>query len=99
MIKVQTNKDIITISGHANYANYGKDIVCAAVSSTIITTVEAISKINYQAVSIKEEKNKLTIFINKHDDITDKLIDNMLECLNEIAKQYPKNIQITNREE
>ena len=46
MIKVKLIKDSnkvkeITIKGHALYDDFGKDIVCAAVSSTVITSVNA----------------------------------------------------------
>lgn len=41
MIKVKLTKNNnyykrIIITGHANYDDFGKDIVCAAVSSTVI---------------------------------------------------------------
>lgn len=99
MIKIKVSKDTISITGHANYADYGKDIVCASVSSIVITSTEGIAKFNKSAIDVKEEKKELTIKINTHDDITDKLIKNMLNCLKEIEKQYPKNIKITYREE
>ena len=99
MIKVKVEKDNISIIGHANYDDYGKDIVCAAVSSIVITSVEGISQFDTEAITINEESNKLNIHINKYDNITDKLIHNMLNCLTEIEKKYPKNIKITNKEE
>ena len=99
MIKVNVEKDKITITGHANYAEYGNDIVCASVSATIMTSIEGISIIDNEVIDIKQEKDKLDIIINKHVDSTDKLIKNMLNCLNEIANQYPKNVKIINREE
>ena len=99
MIKVKVEKDKITITGHANYADYGSDIVCAAVSATVMTSIEGISIIDNEVIDIKQEKDKLDIIINKHVDSTDKLIENMLNCLNEIANQYPKNVKIINREE
>ena len=99
MIKVEVTKDNISIHGHAMYDDYGKDIVCAAVSSTIITSVESIASINENAIDIKEETDKLSITINKHDTITDKLINTMINLLKEIEKKYPKNIKITNKEE
>ena len=99
MIKVKVEKDKITITGHANYAEYGSDIVCAAVSATIMTSIEGISIIDNEVIDIKQEKDKLDIIINKHVDSTDKLIENMLNCLNEIANQYPKNVKIINRDE
>ena len=99
MIKVKVEKDSISIIGHANYSDFGKDIVCASVSSIVITSIEAIAKFNNKSVDIINSSNKIDIIINTHDDITDKLIDNMLTCLKEIEKQYPKNIKITNKEE
>ena len=47
MIKVSVLKENrkykkITILGHAMYDDYGKDIVCSACSSIVITTVNGI---------------------------------------------------------
>ena len=39
MIKVLIKENSIRIKGHANYSEFGKDIVCASVSSVIYTTV------------------------------------------------------------
>lgn len=94
MIKIKVSKESISILGHAKYDDYGKDIVCAAVSSVVICSVEAISQFDIKAVNIKQTNDKLEININKNDDITQKLINNMLNCLKEIEKKYPKNIQI-----
>ena len=38
MIRINIKKNTIIIKGHANYDKYGKDIVCASVSSIITTT-------------------------------------------------------------
>ena len=99
MIKVEVNNNCISFLGHANYNDYGKDIVCAAVSATLVTTVEAISKFDTDAISVKENTDKVELIQNKHDDITNKLINNMLDLLRELEKKYPKNIKITNKEE
>ena len=42
MIAVSVREDGITIEGHANYAEYGKDIVCASVTALIRTLVKSI---------------------------------------------------------
>ena len=94
MIKIKVTKKNISILGHANYDDYGKDIVCASVSSIVLCSIEAISNFDINAVDIKQTKDKLEIIINKTDDITQKLINNMLNCLKELEKKYPKNIQI-----
>ena len=94
MIKIKVEEKNISILGHANYDEYGKDIVCASVSSIVMCSVEGISQFDNNAVDIKQTKDKLEIIINKTDDITQKLINNMLNCLKELEKKYPKNIQI-----
>lgn len=99
MIKVKVLDDSISILGHANYDDYGKDIVCASVSSIVMCSVEAISSFDINAVDIKQDNDKLTIFINKHDSITITLINNMIRCLKELEKGYPKNIKIIDKEE
>ena len=40
----------ITISGHANYADYGQDIVCASVSSIVGTIVNCIMNIDKDSI-------------------------------------------------
>ena len=94
MIKVNIKDAVITVSGHANYADYGKDIVCASVSSLIISTVNAVLKFDKKAISYREEKNLLVINILKKDEITTKLIGNMIDMLKELEDQYPENIKL-----
>ena len=99
MIKVKVGKRNILITGHAGYDDYGKDIVCAAVSSVVLCSVEAIALFDLMAIDVREEQDKLEIIINKDDDITNKLVNNMLNCLKEIEKKYSQNIKIINKEE
>ena len=93
MIKVVIKNDSITISGHANYADYGKDIVCAAVSATVITTVNGILSIDKDAIEVTEKGN-VEIKILKRNDIVDKLLDNMINLLTELKRDYKDNIDI-----
>ena len=99
MIKIKVRKNNISILGHANYDDYGKDIVCSSVSSIVMCSVEAIASFDVDVIDIKQSKDKLEIIINKEDNITQKLVNNMLNCLKELEKKYPKNIEIIDREE
>lgn len=99
MIKVVLKPKDISIIGHANYDEYGKDIVCSAVSATVICTVNAISSININAINVSSIEDKLTINILEKDDITNKLLNNMINLLKELASKYPKNIKIIDEEE
>lgn len=99
MIKVRvsnedSNISSITITGHACYDEYGKDIVCSAVSSVVITSVNAILTFGKEYISYEEAKDKFFIKINSHNEIVDNLINNMLNMLKEIENDYPKNIKI-----
>ncbi len=91
MIKVEFRKDNIIVSGHANYKEYGNDIVCASVSSIIYTTINGILNINKEAIKFTDN-DILEINILSNDEITIKLINNMLELLKDLERQYPKNI-------
>ena len=93
MIKVIIKNNSITISGHANYDVYGKDIVCAAVSATVITTVNGILSIDESSIEVIEN-NKVEIKILKENEIVNKLINNMINLLTELQKDYKDNIDI-----
>ena len=93
MIKVIIKENNITISGHANYDIYGKDIVCAAVSATVITTVNGILSIDESSIEVIEN-GKVEIKILKDNVIVNKLISNMINLLTELQKDYKDNIDI-----
>ena len=96
-IKVQYKNDKIskvTIKGHANYETFGKDIVCAAVSSIATTSINAILTLDSDACKYEVNDGKLDISINENSDMALKLINNMLNMLKELQNQYPKNIEI-----
>lgn len=94
MIKVLRSKKNISITGHAMYDDLGKDIVCSAVSSVVITSLNGILSINPSALIYNNSKDGLEIEIKSFDDITLKLIDNMMELLIKLSNDYPKNIQV-----
>lgn len=103
MIKVdikthnQVIKEII-VMGHAKFADYGKDIVCASVSAVVVTSINAILTLDEEAIYYEEKSNKLIIKINNDNQITQKLINNMLNLLEDIQNDYPQNITIRNEE-
>ena len=98
MIKVVSKKDSIVVIGHADYADYGKDIVCASASAIVITSINACLRINKESIKYKEEKDKLTIDIISKDKDVLLIIENMMSMLEELAKTYQKNIKKINEE-
>ncbi len=93
MIKVNIKEKQITIKGHANYDELGKDIVCASVSSMVITTVNAILRVDNETIRYSDNDGVI-IDIIKNDEIVNKLINNLIDLLRELEKQYPKYIEI-----
>ena len=94
MIKVLVSKKKIEIIGHSGYDVIGKDIVCSAVSSIVLTTINGIISVDPDAISYKYVNDTMYIENIKDDIVTRKLIDNMVIMLEELAKDYPKNINV-----
>ena len=96
MIKVNIygNNDKIELIGHALFDDYGKDIVCAGVSSIVTTTINAILTFDENYINYQNTKDKFIIEINNHNEIVDNLINNMLDMLKNIEEDYPQNIKI-----
>ena len=96
MIKVNIygKNDKIELIGHALFDDYGKDIVCAGVSSVVTTTINAILTFNKDYVYYLKEHDKFIIEVNVHNEIVDNLINNMIDMLEDIEEDYPNNIKI-----
>ena len=96
MIKIKVKKDEeiireISINGHALYDDYGKDIVGASFSSIVITTVNAILRVDSNSISYDEKP--CVIRVLKDSFITNLLLVNMVSLLKELERDYPKNVR------
>ena len=103
MIRIQVlekNQSIerIVIKGHADYDVYGHDIVCAAVSATYLCTINACLLICEQAIRVESSVDCQEIFVIGSDAVVQKLLLNMIHCLDSLRKEYPKNIRIDKEE-
>ena len=100
MIKIQINKtnnkySSLLVSGHSNYDEHGKDIVCAGVSAVVTGGLNAL---------IIENKNKISYRVNDgyvnvdvldiDDDNLQKIMDVIIIQLKTIEESYKKNIKI-----
>ncbi len=87
----------LVIKGHAGYDVHGKDIVCAAVSSMAITTVNNIIALD-ESVDYEENSGLLIIRVKRDTEVNNKLLNNLVRMLTELQTQYPKNIEIRNED-
>ncbi|WP_105617956.1 ribosomal-processing cysteine protease Prp [Vallitalea okinawensis] len=60
----QTQEEIIgvEVSGHAEYAEYGQDIVCAAVSALVFNSINSVDEFTDDSYEL--ENNEQTGYIN-----------------------------------
>ena len=98
MIKVEVVKENnlykkVSIIGHAMYADYGKDIVCSAVSSIVTTTINGCIALDKDSLSY-EVNDKGVVISNIIGDNTNTLINNMVSLLKELEEKYPTNIKV-----
>ena len=99
MINVNVKKNRIVITGHANFADYGRDIVCASASSIVITSINACLRFNKNSLVYEEDTDKLIIDIKDTSKSIKLIIDNMIFMLEELAQTYKKNIKIVKEED
>ena len=99
MIKVVYNDNYrnLKITGHAGYADKGKDIVCASASSIILSSINLAIEFNND-VKYTDDLNKIEIINNTDDENVIKVFSNMINCLEDLEKQYPDNIKISKGE-
>ena len=94
------NNEIVSIemNGHSGYAESGKDIVCAGVSSLVYAAINSFDSIEEQRISIDDGMLKLNLRgkkVSDHDQIVLKV---MLNGFSMIAGQYKKNVKIIKKE-
>ncbi|MCI7241281.1 MAG: ribosomal-processing cysteine protease Prp [Bacilli bacterium] len=99
MIKIKVEYDNnfiskIVITGHANYDDYGKDIVCAAVSASVLTTINGIIALDNSILEVDNILDKMTIKVLKNEKNSQVLLNSMLSNLKSLVVEYPKNIKI-----
>ena len=78
--------------GHAEYANPGQDIVCAAVSALIITTVNSLERFTEEQIEAEADEGYVSIHFktNPNTERGKLLMDSLILGLTEIEHSYSK---------
>lgn len=84
----------ITLKGHANYNEYGTDIVCAAVSATYLCTINGILSLKDNSIEVFSKDDQEIVDVLLQNDTINKLLENMIRCLKSLEEKYPNNIKI-----
>lgn len=94
MIEVSVRQDGIKMSGHANYAKEGQDIVCAGVSTLVQTLIASIENLTKDKIEYDISPGRVDI---KYGDLSEKsraLVDSFFIGVSMIADGYPENVRI-----
>lgn len=89
----------MTISGHAMYDDYGKDIVCAAVSAVAINLINASEALLHVPLETEQDDGEITCRVphisKRHTaERVQLLMETLVYSLKSIAEEYPSSISI-----
>ena len=99
MINIEIIKsETIKVSGHANYAEYGKDIVCASVSSVIATIVNCIMNIDKSSITYQDDGKTIIITKINNNEVVNTIFATMIDILKDLENQYKENIKVESEE-
>ncbi|MBP3399043.1 MAG: ribosomal-processing cysteine protease Prp [Erysipelotrichaceae bacterium] len=81
----------IECKGHAGYAESGKDLVCAGVSSILFGALNALDEMEKEYVRLRVTNSKISIRVlqdNEHIQLLLKMILIQLETVRESYQEY-----------
>lgn len=89
------NTHSLVVLGHADYAEYGKDIVCAGVSALVQALIGWIEENHYKANGICVDIKDGEAIISCYGDEDVAAVFNMASIgLEQMADSYPDQVQI-----
>lgn len=94
MIVVKHHSNGITMSGHAGYAEHGKDIVCAGVSTLIQTLIQSIEELTQDKIQYSMQPGTVDIEFRDLSEQAQLLVNSFFVGLELIAGEYPDNVTV-----
>jgi len=94
MIRVEVRSDHVHVIGHAGYAPPGQDIVCAAVSTLVQTLAWSIKDLTEDTIEYEVSSEGTKIQYENLSERSKLLVDSFFIGILEIAREYPKHVEI-----
>lgn len=94
MIEVSISCDEIKISGHAGYAEIGKDIVCAGVSVLVYTLEKALQVLCENEIESSESAEETIICLKNISEKGKVLVDAFFIGIIGIIELYPEYVKL-----
>ena len=90
------------VKGHAGYDDYGKDIVCSAVSALTLNTVNSVETLCHGTVSVleqDEEEGFLRFMVENPSKESELLLNSLSLGIRSVGESYDSFIEIDFQEE
>ena len=94
MIDVTVREDRVTVSGHANYAANGEDIICAAVTALSVTLVKSIDDLTDGKIEYDVRPGWVDIKYGNLSEKAKALVDSFFIGICLVADEFPGYIRI-----
>lgn len=94
MIAVSVRKDGITVSGHANYAEAGKDIVCAGVTALTRTLIKSMNDLTEDKIEYEISPGRADIHYRDLSKEGKLLVDSFFIGICMIVNEFPDHVRI-----
>ena len=94
MIAVSVRKDGITVSGHAGYAETGKDIVCAGMTALTQTLIRSMEDLTRDVIEYEISPGRADIHYGNLSEEGKILMDSFFIGVCLIANEFPGYVQI-----
>lgn len=88
MIVVHVGKEGITVDGHANYAETGKDVVCAAVSVLAQNLIKSITNLTRDVIKYQIKPGHIDIEYENLSERGKVLVDSFFIGIISIQESY-----------
>ncbi len=94
MIEVRIRPERIEISGHAGYAEPGKDIVCAGVTALTQTLIQSIENLTDDKIEYRISPGKAEIEYRNLSEKSKTLVDSFFVGICLIAEEFPEYVKV-----
>ena len=84
-----------SIEGHAGYADFGEDIVCAGVTSSVMTILNGITEVAKINADVEVSDNEIVLNLAERTKTGEVLLESLKLQLEVLSEDYPDTINIT----
>lgn len=94
MIEVRIRPERIEISGHAGYAEPGKDIVCAGVTALTQTLIQSIENLTDDKIEYRISPGKVEVEYRNLSEKSKTLVDSFFVGICLITEEFPEHVKV-----